>query len=272
MVVTNVIVALEVADTFMPTAGVVGLLPMVTYFFMVVTMFAFLGSFIFTLTTHTSVSSAYRTTHLLTAIIAAVAGLSYWAIQHDYHSVLSEIATVSDPGNQQTLIRQSYNAISPYRYMDWAVTTPLLLIQMVLVLSRKIAVIKRPLITLLLADFAMILTGFIGEQQLSFSNELETGPKLVWGAVATVGYVLIPYTLYKLWQTVGSQATLAEQRAYRLMALTTVTSWGIYPIGYILTVTNLDVNLIHISYSVADIINKIGVGLVIYFLAAKPLE
>ena len=134
------------------------------------------------------------------------------------------------------------------------------------------AIVKRPLVTLLLADWVMILTGFIGQQQLSFSNEIQNGPKLIWGAVATLGYALIPYTLYRLWQTAGDQATTGEQRAYRLIALTTVTSWGIYPIGYILTVTNLDINWIHISYTIADLVNKIGVGLVIYFLAAKPLE
>ncbi|WP_332368576.1 hypothetical protein [Spirosoma telluris] len=45
----TIFVCMEVANTFIPTAGTVGLLPMVTYFFLVVAMFVFLGMFIFSL-------------------------------------------------------------------------------------------------------------------------------------------------------------------------------------------------------------------------------
>lgn len=62
----------------------------------------------------------------------------------------------------------------------------------------------------------------------------------------------------------------AERRAFKWMGLTTVTTWGVYPIGYLLTMTNLNLNWIHISFTVADIVNKVGVAAVTY-LATKYL-
>ncbi|QIP16731.1 bacteriorhodopsin [Spirosoma aureum] len=263
---------MKLSDTFIPTAGAVGLLPMVTYFLLMVTMYAFLGNFIFALSARTRVSSSYQTSQTLVAIISAIAGLSYFFIQGYYHDLLAELTTLSDAENRQTLIRESYNAIGQYRYMEWAVTTPLLLLNMVLMLRIDLRSVKRPLLIMLLADFFMILAGYIGEQQLAFDNEILVGPKLLWGGVAAIGYVMIPVTLRKFWKRFASHALPQEQWAYRLMALSTVTFWGVYPIGYILTVFSFDTNWLHIAFSLADLINKIGVGLVTYWAGKETVK
>ncbi|GAB3888958.1 bacteriorhodopsin [Spirosoma agri] len=260
---------MKLSDTFIPTAGVVGLLPMVTYFFLVVTMYAFLANFLFALASRDRVKPEHLTVQTLTLIIAAVAGLSYFFIQDYYRSMLTELATLSDAENRQILIRESYSTIGQYRYMDWAVTTPLLLIKMVSMLRVDFREIKRPLTVMLLADLFMILTGYIGEQQLAFDNEILAGPKLIWGAVSTVGYGVIPFMLYRFWKQFAAKVQPEDQWAYRLMALTTVTFWGVYPIGYILTVLNIDTNWIHIAFSVADVINKIGVGLIAFWAGKR---
>ncbi|WP_338874945.1 bacteriorhodopsin [Spirosoma sp. SC4-14] len=262
---------MKLSDTFLPTAGIVGLLPMVTYFLLLVTLYAFLANFLFALLARETIRPEYRRTHSLTVSISAIAGFSYFLIQGYYHDMLTELATLTDPDNRQILIRESYSAIGQYRYMDWAVTTPLLLIQTVSILGVRLSTLRRPLTVMLLADFFMILAGYIGEQQLGFDNEILTGPKLIWGAVAALAYVLIPITLYRLWKEVSGQSRPEERHAFRLMALATVTGWGVYPIGYILTTTSLDLNWIHVAFSLADIANKIGVGLLVY-QTARQLE
>ncbi|WP_461141921.1 bacteriorhodopsin [Spirosoma pomorum] len=257
---------MELNDTFLPTAGTVGVFPMVTYFFFWVAIYVLLGCFIFTLFSRNSdsLTPQAQRSRLLTAIIAAVAGISYFLIQDYYHHVLTEAAAVGDTADRQTLFRESFNAINQLRYMDWAVTTPLLLLHMVSMLQIGFEKLKRQLTLLLVADFFMILTGYIGEQQLSFDSEILVGPKLIWGAVSTIGYIVIPYILYQLWKTYGNQLSTEAKWGFRLMALTTVTFWGVYPIGYILTTMNVDTNMIHIIFTVADIINKVGVGLIAY--------
>ncbi|QKZ12758.1 bacteriorhodopsin [Spirosoma sp. KUDC1026] len=263
---------MEVDNTFIPTAGAVGLLPMVTYFFFWVAIYALLGNFIFSLGAQASAPADQRNSRLLTAIVAIVAGSSYFLIQDYYRHVLAEVAAVSDPADRQTLLREAFNAINQFRYMDWSVTTPLLLLHMVSKLPVRFSTIRRQLTILLAADFFMILTGYIGEQQLSFDNEILVGPKLIWGAVSTIGYAVIPYTLLQLWKTYGSQAQPEEQWAFRLMALTTVTFWGVYPIGYILSAFSVDPSLLHISFTIADLINKVGLGIIAYIAGTKAIE
>ncbi|WP_179197774.1 bacteriorhodopsin [Hymenobacter crusticola] len=245
---------------------------MVTYFFLSVAAYAFLGNLIFSLATHSSVAPEHRISRTFEAIIAAVAGVSYFLILSDYHHMLEDLAKLTDEASRHQLINRSYNAIGQYRYMDWAVTTPLLLLKMVGALRIKPHEAPRAIFTLLAADFFMVLTGYIGEQQLTAAGEIIASQKLLWGAISTAGYVLVPLTLFGLWKRFKDRAKEPERRAYKWMALTTVTTWGAYPIGYLLTLTDLNLNWLHISFTIADIINKVGVAVVLYLAAKKLLE
>jgi len=245
---------------------------MVTYFFLAVAAYSFVGNLIFSLATHSSVAPEHRTSRVFGSIVAAVAGLSYFLILSDYHHMLEDLAKLTDEASRHQLINRSYNAIGQYRYMDWAVTTPLLLLKMVGVLRIKPHEAKRAIFTLLAADFFMVLTGYIGEQQLTSAGEIIATQKLLWGAISTVGYVIIPFILLRLWKRFKDRAKEPERRAYKWMALTTVTTWGVYPVGYLLTMTDLNLNWIHISFTIADVINKVGVAAVVYLAAKKLLE
>jgi bacteriorhodopsin len=263
---------MEVAQPFLPTAGVVGFLPVVTYFFLVVALFAFLGNFVFTLATLPGVQSEHRIAHTLTAVVAAIAALSYYLIQVYYRDMLAELATVTDVNDRQTLIRESYNALGQYRYMDWFIAAPLLLLQIVFRLNLRLSAVKRPLAALLLAGLFMFFASYIGHQQLSFDNEIQVGRKVTWGLIATIDFVFILFTLNQLWKQFGEQTNPANQRAYRLIALTTTVGWGVYLIGYFLTVTPIDFNWIHLVFTIADLISKIGVGILVYFASTNSSE
>ncbi len=132
------------SDTFLPTASEVGILPMVTWFMLVVTCYAFVGNAIFALASRTSVAPEHRTSSIFTAIIAVVAGISYYLMQDYYREMLHELAKMSTAEGRLQTIRQSYNAIGQLRYMDWAITTPLLLLKMVTMLKIKLAEQRTP--------------------------------------------------------------------------------------------------------------------------------
>ena len=65
-----------------------------------------------------------------------------------------------------------------------------------------------------------------------------------------------------------------ERRAYRILALATVTTWGVYPLGYLVPAffPEVSFNWLHIAFNVADVVNKVGAGVVIYIGAANVLE
>jgi len=263
-------IAMQFDDSFLPTSSSVGMLCMITYYFLIFAAYAFLGNFIFACLSKSSVAPEHRTSRYFSAIIAAVAGVSYLLIAHFYHNMLKVLAH-TDAANRDDLIRTSYNAIGQLRYIDWGITTPLLLLKMVSALKIKPKVAWKSISWLLTADLFMVVTGYIGEQQLGSDGHILVGPKLVWGAVSTVGYLVVPIILYNFWKRYKDQVKPEERWAYKLLALSTVTTWGVYPIGYILTtVEGLNLNYIHIAFSIADVINKVGAASITY-LAAKEL-
>ncbi|WP_419802205.1 bacteriorhodopsin [Mucilaginibacter sp.] len=264
---------MQFSDSFLPMASSVGMSSMITYFFLIFAAYAFLGSVIFSWLGKSSVAPEHRSSRYLTAIISAVAGISYMLIAHFYHEMLRELSQLTDPEKRDELLRNSYNAIGQLRYIDWGITTPLLLIKAVSMLKIQPSQEKSNIFWLLFADFFMILTGYIGEQQLSANGHIMVGDKLMWGAISTVGYLVVPYILWIFWKRYKDTVQPEERRAYKWLALSTVTTWGVYPIGYVLTtVHGFNLNYIHISFSIFDVINKVGAGVVVYLAAKKILE
>ena len=259
-------------DSFVPTAGEVGILPMLTYFFMAIAAYAFLGNFIFSLATQKSMAPEHRISRVYGAIIGAVAGVSYLLITHFYHEMLHGLSGISSPEERLALMRRSYQAIGQYRYMDWAITTPLLLLKTTSMLRISSKEAGKAIIILLLADFFMVVTGYIGEQQLTATSEIIGSQKLLWGAVSTLGYLVVPFTLRGLYRRYAERCNEHERWGFRFLAYTTVTTWGVYPLGYMLTLTSIDLNYIHLSFSIADIFNKVGVAIVAYLVGKHIID
>lgn len=94
----------------MPTGGEVGLLAQVTYYVMVVTMFAFFAGLVHFLTTQNRVVQEHRAVMVLHAIICLIAGLSYFVIQDNYRYYLETIARVGNPAERLNITREAYVA------------------------------------------------------------------------------------------------------------------------------------------------------------------
>ena len=125
---------------------------------------------------------------------------------------------------------------------------------------------------LIIASTWMLIAGYIGE---SFNPEGgSTSHSVTWGVISTLGYL---YVLYTAWY--GEVAQLAEKsndevvkRGVRTLAWFVLVGWAIYPIGYMCmpggwlsgVMSPSDVDL---WYNIADVINKVGFGLVVYNIA-----
>jgi bacteriorhodopsin len=119
----------------------------------------------------------------------------------------------------------------------------------------------------------MLVTGYIGEA--FYANDPVSW---VWGAISGAAYFYIVWMVWK-----GDVAKLANNaggavaKANSALAKFVIIGWGIYPIGYILGTAGgffgMDLGIeaneevLNLCYNLADAINKIGFGLVIYSLA-----
>jgi bacteriorhodopsin len=119
----------------------------------------------------------------------------------------------------------------------------------------------------------MLVTGYIGEVLDPFNSVL-------WGVISGAAYFYIAYLVWfgevaKLSQTAGPLVA----KATRILAWFVLVGWAIYPLGYILGTEGglfgmklvadkaAALHAMDIVYNIADAINKIGFGLVIYSLS-----
>ncbi|MBL90487.1 MAG: rhodopsin [Myxococcales bacterium] len=159
-----------------------------------------------------------------------------------------------------------------FRYVDWILTVPLMCVEFYLITKKAGAKIGL-LWKLIVASLFMLVTGYFGETIYRDSS-------VFWGVVSGAAYF---YIVYLIW--FGEVAKLANEagpqvaKANRVLAWFVLVGWAIYPVGYILGTpgglfgmvlvsdTAAAMHAMDIVYNIADAINKIGFGLVIYALS-----
>jgi hypothetical protein len=152
-----------------------------------------------------------------------------------------------------------------YRYMDWLLTVPLLLMEIVLVMKLSPEEANSKCWTLGAGSALMIVSGYKGE--LILTGDLS--PRWASWCLSMCFFLFVVYTLL----VDLSAATEAEENPdiRTLIAnvkLVTVVSWCTYPIVYTFPMLGIGgsnaVVYIQIGYCVSDVISKCGVGLMIY--------
>jgi bacteriorhodopsin len=152
-----------------------------------------------------------------------------------------------------------------YRYMDWLLTVPLLLIEILLVMKLPAAEFSSKAWSLGLSAALMIVSGYYGE--LVVTGDL-TPRWMCW----FISMAFFLYIVYELLVGLAAATAAEEDKTVASKISTaqvmTVISWCTYPVVYLFPMLGISaaksVVSIQIGYCVSDIISKCGVGLVIY--------
>ncbi len=227
--------------------------------FAIATMFA---SALFFLNAQAQVGQKYRLALLVSAIVVSIAGYHYFRIFNSWD------AAYSLQDGLYTLSGAPFN--DAYRYVDWLLTVPLLLVETVAVLALSAREAKPLLIKLVAASVLMIATGYPGE----ISHDLTT--RIIWGTVSTIPFA---YILYVLWVELSKSLVrqpAAVQTLVRNMRLLLLFSWGVYPIAYLLpmlgiTGTSATVG-VQLGYTIADVLAKPVFGLLVFAIAVAKTK
>jgi bacteriorhodopsin len=212
---------------------------------------------VYTLVSQARVLPKYRNALVMSSMVTLIAGYHYWRI-FDSFSDASEGTTVNvsgDPG--------SFN--EAYRYVDWLLTVPLLLVEVVAVLALAAAVAKSLIIRLVPASAAMIALGYPGE----ISNDQNT--QVLYGVLSTIPFIYILYVLFvELTKSLDRQpaGVAASVKNLRLLLIAT---WGVYPIAYMFNIwgdaSSSSFVAIQVGYTLADVLAKCVFGLTILKIA-----
>jgi len=152
-----------------------------------------------------------------------------------------------------------------YRYMDWLLTVPLLLIEILLVMKLDEATYGAKSKSLGVGSALMIVSGYYGE--LCVSGDLT--PRWVCWFVSMCFFLYIVYELLVgLAAATNSESDPVIKSKIQTAQVMTVISWCTYPVVYLFPMLGITASSavvgIQIGYCVSDIISKCGVGLVIY--------
>jgi bacteriorhodopsin len=207
-----------------------------------------------------TVAPSYRPALIVTGLVTFIAAYHYLQIMLSFghaYTAVNEVVTATGA---------AFNVA--YRYVDWLLTVPLLLIELILVMKLSKSETISKVTTLGIAAALMIMLGYPGE----ISQGLFA--RFFWWVLSMIPFLFIVYSLF-----IGLNSSIAQQpqSAKGLVRAATwivVLSWAFYPLVYLfpnLGITGAYV-AVEIGYSVADIVAKVGFGIFIYMIAVAKSE
>ena len=192
-----------------------------------------------------SVAAAWRTPVTVAGLITGIAFINYMFMRGAW------IQTADSP--------------TVYRYIDWFITMPLQMVEFYLILAIVRKISNRIFWRLLIGSLVMVGGAYAGE----------TGyVKPIFGLVVSIGgWVFVLYEIFS--GEAGKAAAKSGNKifvtAFGILRMIVTVGWCIYPLGYVFaTLTdNVDDNSLNVIYNLADFVNKIAFGLVIWAAAMQ---
>merc|ERR1712166_619890 len=214
-----------------------------------------------------SVHEKYKTAMTVTGLVTFIAAYHYirifnsWVDAYEFPAVTAgaaESIAIGDP----ILTGKPFN--DAYRYMDWLLTVPLLLIEIIFCMNLTQDEIVNKSLSLGVASGLMIILGYPGELII----EGAMGVRFIFWFLAMLPFLYVVYTLL-----IGLKGAIASEPNAKVAAMlnqvcwATVISWCTYPVVYLFPFFGLDgpnaVIAIQLGYCCSDIISKCGVGFLI---------
>jgi bacteriorhodopsin len=216
-----------------------------------------------------AVHEKYKTAMTITGLVTFIAAYHYFRIFNswvdayefpDVHEGYGDSISIQDPN----LTGKPFN--DAYRYMDWLLTVPLLLIEIIFCCNLSPDEVTKKAWALGGASGLMIILGYPGELILE-------GPALsvrfLFWVAAMIPFAYVVHTLLVgLKEAIASEGNPKVATMLTQVCYATVGSWCTYPVVYLFPMLGLRgpgaVVAIQLGYCAADIISKCGVGFLIY--------
>ncbi len=221
------------------------------------------ASFVFFVLARNNVAAKYRGSIVASALVVFIAGYHYFRIFGSWEAAFM----LNDAGTAYISSGKPFN--DAYRYVDWLLTVPLLMVELVIVMGFAKAKTKSLIAKLGIAAFLMIALGYPGEIDRESTSLFSN--RGLWGLLSTLPFIYILVVVLKNLKVAMGNTSKEVGVLLRNAGLLTLFTWGFYPIAYMapffgISGGNAEVTL-QVGYSLADILAKCGYGLLIYNIA-----
>jgi bacteriorhodopsin len=220
-------------------------------------LISMLACTVYTLVSQQRVLAKYRNALVMSSMVTFIAGYHYLRIFDSFKHATTD-GTVLLDGSQN-----AFN--EAYRYVDWLLTVPLLLVEVVAVLALTASVSRSLIMRLVPASAAMIALGYPGE-----ISEVR-GDQILFGVLSTIPFLYILYVLFvELGKSLERQPEGVAKSVANLRLLL-IATWGVYPIAYMFniwgTASQESFVAVQVGYTLADVLAKCVFGLTIFKIA-----
>ncbi len=205
------------------------------------------------------VAPQYKIAMTITGLVTFIAAYHYFRIGESWANAFDVTGG--------TIETTGYAFNQAYRYVDWLLTVPLLLVELILVmgLSRSETISRATRLGLLAA--LMIALGYPGE--VATTN----GARWFWGVASMIPFLWIVYELFVgLSESIDSQPEDVRGLVSTARYLV-IFSWAFYPIVYFAGAIGLDGGtatvVIEVGYTIADLTAKAVFGVLIFMIALR---
>ena len=158
-----------------------------------------------------------------------------------------------------------------YRYIDWLITVPLLMVEFYLILRAITNVSGGVFWRLMIGTMVMLIGGYMGEAGYISA--------MLGFIVGMAGWAYILYEIFfgEASKVAAQEAPASVQSAFSTMRLIVTIGWAIYPLGYFMGYftgagPQESANMLNILYNLADVVNKIAFGVIIWNVAVTETE
>merc|ERR1712176_856762 len=211
-----------------------------------------------------SVHEKYKSALVISGLVTFIAAYHYVRIFNSWTEAYEFPHDKSGASVDPVLTGRPFN--DAYRYMDWLLTVPLLLLEIIFCMNLEPAQMSAEAWSLGISSALMIAVGYPGESQIE-------GPGLSFRfGCFLFSFLIFLYIVYKL--LVGLKGAIVKETNPQVAAmldqvcLATVVSWCTYPVVYLFPFFGLSgasaVVGIQLGYCASDVISKCGVGFLIY--------
>jgi bacteriorhodopsin len=210
---------------------------------------------VFFIASRSQVAPQYRPALLISGLVVAIACYHYYRISGSFTE-----AYVLE-GARYVASGKPFN--DAYRYADWLLTVPLLVIELIAVMNLSRRTGRSLMLRLGGASVLMIALGYPGEVADGI------GSAIFWWILAMVPFVYIVKTLYGEFNDAVDRQPAEARPLVEKARLLTVASWTFYPVAYLggLGAGAAGATLLQVGYTVSDLVAKVGLGLFIYAIA-----
>jgi len=190
-----------------------------------------------------SVASAWRTSVTVAGLITGISFIHYMYMRGIW------VQTGDSP--------------TVYRYIDWLITMPLQMVEFYLILAAVRRIPSGIFWRLLIGSLVMLIGGYLGEA--AYINSM------LGFVIFMAGWIYVLYEIFsgEAGKAAAKSGNKSFSTAFSVLRMIVTIGWAIYPLGYVFGNLSggIDPESLNVIYNLADFINKIVFGLIIWAAA-----